>query len=132
MVIGIRSLRAGRWETSRIPDVVVIPLPQWRELRNRDAVIELNEAPFLLVVEVVSESTKIVDYRAKRVEYNVLNIPEYWIVDPSTNKVTIFTLIEELYEPAEFFGSDAYGGKQRIKSQTFCGLELTAEQVLIA
>ncbi|WP_331001341.1 Uma2 family endonuclease [Nostoc sp. WHI] len=104
----------------------MIPLPQWRELRNREAVIELNEPPPLLVVEVVSESTKIVDYRAKRVEYNVLNIPEYWIVDPLTNKVTIFMLIEELYEPIEFVGSD------RIQSQTFPELELTAEQVLTA
>ena len=105
---------------------LVIPLPQWRELINREAVIELNELPALLVVEVVSESTKTVDYRAKRVEYNVLNIPEYWIVDPLTNKVTVFTLIEELYEPVEFFGTD------RIQSQTFPKLELTVEQVLSA
>ncbi|MFN6535264.1 MAG: Uma2 family endonuclease [Nostoc sp. EkiNYC01] len=132
MVIGVRSPRAGRWDTSRIPDVVVIPLVQWRELRNREAVIELNEPPPLLVVEVVSESTKTVDYRAKRVEYNVLNIPEYWIVDPLTNKVTVFTLIEELYEPVEFVGSDACGGKLRIKSQIFPELKLTAEQVLSA
>ncbi|BBD66301.1 hypothetical protein NIES4072_00190 [Nostoc commune NIES-4072] len=126
MVIGVRSPRAGRWDTSRIPDVVVIPLPQWRELRNPEAVIELNEPPPLLVVEVVSESTKIVDYRAKRVEYNILNIPEYWIVDPLTNKVTVFTLIEELYEPVEFVGT------QCIQSQTFAELELTVEQVLTA
>ncbi|MEH1857332.1 MAG: Uma2 family endonuclease [Nostoc sp.] len=126
MVIGVRSPRAGRWDTSRIPDVVVIPLPQWRELRKREAVIELNEPPPLLVVEVVSESTKIVNYRAKRVEYNVLNIPEYWIVDPLTNKVTVFTLIEELYKPVEFFGT------QCIQFQTFAELELTVEQVLTA
>ncbi|MFN6513937.1 MAG: Uma2 family endonuclease [Nostoc sp. CreGUA01] len=126
MVIGIRSPRAGRWETSRIPDVVVIPLPQWRELRNREAVIELNEPPPLLVVEVVSESTKTVDYRAKRVEYNVLNIPEYWIVDPLTTKVTVLSLIEELYEPIEFVSSD------RIDSKIFPELKLTVEQVLSA
>ncbi|BAY75945.1 hypothetical protein NIES25_23940 [Nostoc linckia NIES-25] len=126
MVIGIRSPRAGRWETSRIPDVVVIPLSQWRELRNREAIIELNEPPPLLVVEVVSESTKTVDYRAKRVEYNVLNIPEYWIVDPLTNKVTVLTLIEELYEPVEFVDS------QRIESKIFSELKLTAQQVLYA
>ncbi|MBU7581776.1 MAG: Uma2 family endonuclease [Nostoc sp. TH1S01] len=126
MVIGVRSPRAGKWETSRIPDVVIIPLPQWRELRNREAVIEINEPPPLLVVEVVSESTKIVDYRAKRVEYNALNIPEYWIVDPLINKVTIFTLIDELYEPAEFVGSE------RILSPTLPELTLTVEQVLSA
>ncbi|MBC6434181.1 Uma2 family endonuclease [Nostoc sp. HG1] len=126
MVVGVRSPRAGRWDTSRIPDVVVIPLSQWRELRNREAVIELNESPPLLVVEVVSESTKIVDYRAKRVEYNVLNIPEYWIVDPLRNKVTVFTLIEELYEPVEFIGT------QCIQSQIYRELKLTVEQVLTA
>lgn len=71
MVVGVRCPRAGRWDTSRIPDVVVLSLPQWGELRNREAVIELNEPPPLLVVEVVSESTKTVDYRAKRVEYNI-------------------------------------------------------------
>ncbi|MGI8500644.1 MAG: Uma2 family endonuclease [Hassallia sp.] len=100
-------------------------MPQWRELRNREAVIELNEPPPLLVVEVVSESTKTVDYRAKRVEYNnILNIPEYWIVDLLSKKVTIFTLIEELYEPAEFVGSE------QIESQIFPELKLTVEQVL--
>jgi Uma2 family endonuclease len=126
MVVGVRSPRAGRWDTSRIPDVVVLWLPQWRELRNREAVIELNEPPPLLVVEVVSESTKTVDYRAKRVEYNILNIPEYWIVDLLSNKVTVFTLIEELYEPAEFFGSE------QIQSKIFPELKLTVEQVLTA
>lgn len=126
MVVGVRSPRAGRWDTLRIPDVVVLSLPQWQELRNREAVIELNEPPPLLVVEVVSESTKTVDYRAKRVEYNILNIPEYWIVDLLTNKVTVFTLIEELYEPAEFVGSE------QIQSQIFPELKLTVEQVLTA
>jgi len=124
MVVGVRSLRGGKWDTSRIPDVVVIPLSQWRELRHREAIIEINEPPPLLVVEVVSESTKTTDYRAKRVEYNALNIPQYWIVDPLINKVTVFTLIEELYEPAEFVGT------QRILSPTFPELQLTVEQVL--
>ncbi|MCL1466687.1 Uma2 family endonuclease [Argonema galeatum] len=126
MLIGIRSPRGGRWDTSRIPDVVVISLSQWRDLRNREAVIELNEQPPLLVVEVVSESTKTTDYRAKRVEYNVRDIPEYWIVDLLTNKVTVFTLIEELYEPVEFTGSDS------IVSGTFPELELTVDLVLTA
>ncbi|YAG11458.1 Putative restriction endonuclease domain-containing protein [Nostoc sp. DSM 114161] len=78
------------------------------------------------MVEVVSESTKTVDYRAKRVEYNVLNIPEYSIVDPLTNKVTVLTLIEKLYEPVEFVDS------QCIESKIFSELKLTAQQVLFA
>jgi Uma2 family endonuclease len=124
MIIGIRSPRAGRWDTVRVPDVVVIPLEQWRTLQNREAVIELNEAPPLLVVEVVSESTKSTDYRAKRAEYSVLDIPEYWIVDPLNAKVTVLTLVEGWYDAVEFVGSDS------MRSQTFPNLELTAEQVL--
>jgi Uma2 family endonuclease len=124
MVIGVRAPRSGRWDTSRIPDVVVLPLEQWRSLQTREAVIELDEPPPLLVVEVVSESTKTTDYRAKRAEYNVLNIPEYWIVDPLDANVGVLTLIDSWYEVANFQGSD------RIQSLTFPELTLTAEQVL--
>ncbi|HEY9597241.1 MAG TPA: Uma2 family endonuclease [Cyanophyceae cyanobacterium] len=123
-VIGVRSPRAGRWDTVRIPDVVVIPLEQWRTLQNREAVIELNESAPLLVVEVVSESTKSTDYRAKRAEYSVLDIPEYWIVDPLTAKITILTLVEGWYDAAELTGSD------RILSTIFPNLDLSVAQVL--
>jgi Uma2 family endonuclease len=120
--VGIRSPRAGRWDTVRIPDVVVIPLEQWRELQHREAIIELNEPPPLLVVE--SESTKRTDYRAKRSEYSVLDIPEYWIVDPLEAKVTRFTLVEGWYDPTDYRESD------RIQSPLFPNLALTAQQVL--
>ncbi|HBL11809.1 MAG TPA: Uma2 family endonuclease [Cyanobacteria bacterium UBA11162] len=126
VAIGVRSPRAGKWDTSRIPDLTVIPTQQWRELRTREAVIELNEPPPILVIEVVSESTKTVDYRAKRVEYNVLNIPEYWVVDPLISKVTIFTLVEELYEGREFVGS------KQIVSNIFPQLVLSVEQIIRA
>ncbi len=122
--IGVRSPRAGKWDTSRIPDLTIIPIQQWRELKNCEAVIELNEPSPILVIEVVSESTKTTDYRAKRVEYNVLNIPEYWVVDPLTTKVTIFTLIEELYEGTEF------AGNEQIVSDVFPELDLTTEQII--
>jgi Uma2 family endonuclease len=123
-LIGVRSPRGGRWDTCRIPDITVIPNQQWLALQTREAVIEFNESPPLLVVEVVSESTKTVDYRAKRGEYGVLDIPEYWIVDPLLAKVTIFTLNEGWYEPVEFVG-DAL-----IRSLTFPNLHLSVEQIL--
>ena len=68
--------------------------------------IELNEPTPILVIEVVNESTKITDHRFKLVEYNFLNIPEYWVVDPLTSKATIFSLVKELYEDAEFVGTE--------------------------
>jgi Uma2 family endonuclease len=123
-LIGVHSPRGGRWDTCRIPDIAVIPNEQWRTLQTREAVIEFNETPPLLVVEVVSESTKTVDYRAKRGEYGVLDIPEYWIVDPLLAKVTIFTLNEGWYEPVEF------EGVEMIRSLTFPNLHLSVEQIL--
>ncbi|CAD0227913.1 MULTISPECIES: Uma2 family endonuclease [Planktothrix] len=124
MIIGIQSPRGGRWDTVRIPDVVILPLEQWRELQNKEAVITLNQPVPLLIVEVVSESTKRTDYRAKKAEYSVLEISEYWIVDPLENKVTILTLVDEWYDSLEFTGGD------QIQSKTFPNLELTPEQIL--
>jgi Uma2 family endonuclease len=78
----------------------------------------------LLVVEVASESTKTVDYRSKRNEYGVLDIPEYWIVDPLISRVTIFTLNEGWYESVEF------EGLEMIQSPTFPNLHPSMEQIL--
>jgi len=123
-VLGIQSPRGGRWDTVRIPDVVILPLEQWRELQNKEAVITLNQPVPLLIVEVVSESTKRTDYRAKKAEYSVLEISEYWIVDLLENKVTILTLVDEWYDSLEFTGGD------QIQSKTFPNLQLTAEKIL--
>lgn len=121
--VGVRSPRGGRWDTSRIPDVTVLPIEQWEALFTREAVIELDEPPPVLVVEVVSESTKTADYRTKRSEYAVLLIPEYWIVDPLEETVTVCTLVEGFYDATQFRGSE------RIASPTFPELNLRAAQV---
>lgn len=126
MMVGVRSPRGRRWDTSRIPDVTVLSLAQWEAMANREAVIDFNESPPLLVVEVVSPSTKADDYRSKRSEYGVLEIPEYWIVDPLENKVTICVLEHQFYDAA------AYQGNSLIQSSTFPNLNLTAAQILAA
>ncbi|BAY90918.1 MULTISPECIES: Uma2 family endonuclease [unclassified Tolypothrix] len=122
--IGIRSPRGGRWDTSRIPDVVVLTTEQWEALFNREALIELNEPPPILVVEVVSESTQTTDYRSKRSEYAVLGISEYWIVDPIQEVVTVCTLVEGFYDAI------AFRNQERLISPIFPDLDLSAEQVL--
>jgi Uma2 family endonuclease len=126
MKIGIQSPRGNRWETSRVPDVVVLPLEQWQGLKKRESVIALNESPPLLVVEVISPSTATEDYRAKRAEYAVLNIPEYWIVDPIQLRVTICILRDGAYDDQVFQENDL------LVSATFASLHLTAAQVLEA
>jgi Uma2 family endonuclease len=124
VIVGVRSPRGGRWDTVRIPDVVVMASEQWQGLQNREAVIDLHEPSPLLVVEIVSESTKNPDYRAKQAEYNVLGIPEYWIVDPLDAKITVLNLVEDWYESLESRGTDP------IQSLTFHQWDRTVEQVM--
>jgi Uma2 family endonuclease len=120
-----RSPRGGRWDTSRIPDITVLPLEQWHSLGDREAVIDLNKEPPLLVVEIVSPSTQVTDYRSKQAEYAVLGILEYWIVDPLQDCVVICTLVEGWYDQVVFREDE------RIVSLTFSELVLTANQILL-
>ena len=126
MKIGVQSPRGNRWDTVRIPDIVVLPTAQWDQLKKKEAVIRLNEPFPLLVVEVVSPSTASDDYRAKRSEYAVLDIPEYWIIDPIKGRVTVCTLVEGAYDDQVFQGGSA------IVSPTFSSIDLTADQILSA
>ncbi|MCU0570856.1 MAG: Uma2 family endonuclease [Oculatellaceae cyanobacterium Prado106] len=124
--IGVQSPRGNRWDTVRVPDVVVLPLEQWQGLKKRESIIRLNEPPPLLVVEVASPSILTEDYRAKHSEYAVLDIPEYWIVDPTQSQVTLCLLREGAYD------DQVLQADQRLTSPTFPELRLTAAQVLNA
>ena len=126
LMIGVRSPRGRRWDTSRIPDITVLPLAQWEEMAEREAVIDLNEPPPLLVVEVVSPSTKTDDYRSKRSEYSLLEIPEYWIVDPLETQIVLCALQDRFYDTIEIQGNEP------LQSPTFPSLSLTATQILSA
>ena len=118
--LGIQSPRGNRWDSVRIPDGVVLPLEQWQEMGSREALIRPEEPPLLLVVEVVSEASRAADYRAKRAEYCVLGIGEYWVVDPLEEKVSLLLLHEGWYDVLELQGSE------RLPSKVFVGLELQA------
>mgnify|MGYP006282528417 FL=1 len=122
--VGLQSPRGEAWDTVRIPDVTVLTLEQWETLQEREAVIRLHEPPPLLVVEVVSESTKSTDYRAKRAEYSVLDIPEYWIVDPLKEMVTVCTLLEGWYEATE------HQGQEVMEPVLFSDLKVGVEKIL--
>jgi Uma2 family endonuclease len=106
---------------ARIPDLVIITQEQEQALLDILAVLQ---TPPLLAVEIVSERNSSTDYRYKRSEYAAMGIPEYWIVDYFQSKVTLLLLVDGLYEAQEFTGD------QRIVSETFPELALTAAQVL--
>ena len=75
------------FDSSRLPDVVVVTQQQVEELLNQSAVFRV---PSLLAIEIVSKSTKKQDYEDKKLEYANKGISEYWIVDPLEKKITIF------------------------------------------
>jgi Uma2 family endonuclease len=90
-----------------------------------------------LVVEVVSTNWQN-DYARKVEDYEALGIPEYWIADylglggkryigsPKQPVVTIYQLVEGVYQGQQFRGSDC------LISSIFPDLNLLAEQIFAA
>ena len=122
--IGVRCPRGIGLDTVRIPDVVVMQRHDWQALQEREAVIDFDLSAPLLVIEVISPSTKNIDYRAKRTEYAARDIPEYWIVDPLEAKVSVLINSDGWYDVTEFYGDEL------IISPTFPELQLTPNKIL--
>ena len=114
------GIRTG-WRKSRLTDIAVIKAKDIQEFIDQSAVCQV---PPLLAVEIVSPESIKRDYRYKRSEYAALEIPEYWIVDPQENKVTVLLLDEGLYEETVFTR------EEKIVSVTFPELNLTVKDVL--
>ncbi|MFN6483244.1 MULTISPECIES: Uma2 family endonuclease [unclassified Nostoc] len=114
--------RTGK-NKSRLTDLSVVTQEQARELLNASAVFE---SPPLLIVEVVSPDSIKRDYRYKRSEYAAVEVPEYWIVDPLKEKISVLWLEEGFYEETVFTGD------QQIKSRTFPELAIAVDRVFAA
>lgn len=124
--------------TAYKPDVTILDRtaiedePLWKK---SSTIIKGSSAR--LVIEVVSTNWRD-DYGYKLIDYEVLNIPEYWIVDylglggkryigsPKQPTVTVYQLVDEEYQFQQFRGNN------KIISATFPELNVTAEQVLNA
>ncbi|BAZ29306.1 hypothetical protein NIES4074_17490 [Cylindrospermum sp. NIES-4074] len=90
-----------------------------------------------LVIEVVSTNWR-TDYLTKVNDFEVIGIPEYWIVDylalggrrfignPKQPTISIYSLIEGEYQVNQFRSDD------KIISPTFPDLSLTAEDIFRA
>ena len=119
-------------ETSRLPDVTVVPFAQIEPVLNQTAILTV---PAPLVVEIVSPSSASDDYDEKLYEYQALRIQEYWVVDheglgaakyigfPKIPTISIYSLVDGAYRVSQFRGTEL------IVSPTFPELQLTAEQV---
>ena len=82
----------------REPDLLFL-LPEHRE-REHERYCDAAD----LVMEVVSEGNRAHDLEKKRFEYARAGIPEYWIVDPQLESITVLTLMGDRYEEHGVFG----------------------------
>jgi len=124
----------------RVPDLVIFSLELRSILKQLKQSLILMDMPApSLVVEVVSpnqskrdyedkrqeygnQSKR--DYEDKRQEYGARGIPEYWIVDPLLNKVTVLQLIDREYQ------DQVYTADQPIVSLLLGKTTLTAQAIL--
>jgi Uma2 family endonuclease len=118
---------SGTRATARQPDLMVLSEESATALNGANQrLITHDMPPPSLVVEVVSPGQENRDYRYKRTEYAGRHIPEYWIVDPLAQKVTILEWVDGLYE------EQVYQGEAVLVSPLFPALNLTAATVLNA
>ncbi len=89
-VFGSRSDISWSPDTLVEPDVFVTPLEEARTLEWA------RMKTLLLVIEILSPSSRRADRFTKRVEYQRQNVPCYWIVDPDEHQV-------EIWSPADSF-----------------------------
>jgi Uma2 family endonuclease len=110
----------------RLPDLIILTEELFAAIGGGRATIT-QDMPFpSLVVEVVSPGkiNEDRDYRYKRSEYAARGIPEYWIVDPTSEKITVLILVDGLYEETVFRDHIP------IVSPTFPNLQLNVAQLL--
>jgi Uma2 family endonuclease len=123
-------------ETAYEPDVIVlderelIHEPYW----NKSSAITRGES-IKLLIEVVSTNWRD-DYLKKLADYEAIAVPEYWVVDyaalggrrfignPKQPTISLYTLVEDEYQVAQFTGPNA------IASTALPELQLSAEAVL--
>ncbi|WP_293353807.1 MULTISPECIES: Uma2 family endonuclease [unclassified Microcoleus] len=131
-------VKSSENESAYSPDVLILnetnlaSEPLWEKFST-----VTQGASIPLVVEVVSTNWQD-DYIKKVGEYELIGIPEYWIVDylglggrrfignPKQPTISIYRLVDGEYEVSQFRGDD------RIESLTFPELKLTAQQIFQA
>jgi Uma2 family endonuclease len=82
------SIRAG--STYYQPDGLVAP-------KSAFARKFVDPTDVLLVFEVLSRSNRAHDLVQKRHDYAVTGIPQYWIVDPDEQTITVLSLVDKVY-----------------------------------
>lgn len=80
-----------------------------------------------LVIEIVSPDKPKRDTEEKPVDYAEAGIPEYWIVNPMTDTITVLVLQEDIYVELGVFGRG-----QQVISKLLDGFSVQVDEVLDA
>ena len=83
---------------NRYPDLMILE-PVHKDLTRQRMTIRLEMPPPRLIVEVVSpgKANQERDYVRKRAQYEAMGIPEYWLIDPQAQTVTVLQLRDRAY-----------------------------------
>jgi Uma2 family endonuclease len=125
-------------DSGYFPDVLVLNRENLvnEKLWKKESILS-NGASIPLVIEVVSTNWRD-DYHLKYADYEEMGIPEYWIVDyaalggrnfignPKQPTISVCNLVDGEYQISKF------RDHERIISQTFPELDLTANQIFQA
>jgi Uma2 family endonuclease len=105
----------------REPDIVYLRPERIRDLRSQPDGADL-------VMEVVSEGeeNRQRDLETKRQEYAQAGIPEYWIVDPEEQRITVLTLDGAAYREHGVFGVGAQAASALLPGFTVAVAEVFA------
>ncbi|MEL6553455.1 MAG: Uma2 family endonuclease, partial [Cyanobacteria bacterium J06621_11] len=111
---------------NRKPDMVVLA-PEHLESARQSITLGLT-AP-IFIAEVVSPGPQssdnyLRDYEWKRQQYEDWQIPEYWIIDPHREQVSVLTFVDGAYQKAVFTG------ESQIISATFPTIEIAVDALL--
>jgi Uma2 family endonuclease len=103
------------------PDVVFIAAA-----RQPASETQIFEGAPDLVVEVISPSSLRVDRYVKLGAYERAKVREYWLVDPKTRSIEIYSLPAE---GPEYILLGQFTARERLKSAVLAGLELSVESL---
>ncbi len=84
------------------PDVSFVSHKRWKTFEPPEPGEVLRGVPDL-VIELHSPSTRKMELGEKRVMYELNGVLEYWLVDPSAQKITVLSLQSGRFEVADRF-----------------------------